>query len=179
MQERNESLLSLRVRSDSFGANGTIPMEHAVEGDNAPPHLAWSEVPAGTRSIVVMCEDPDAPTRTFVHWIVVGIPPDVRELDGDALPEGAALGTNDAGEQDWMGPNPPNGRHRYFFKVFALDIGLESPGLTKYEVYAAMKGHVLARGELVGTYEKQTGFARGPRANMPSGQGAHGNRERR
>lgn len=179
MQERKAPLLSLNVRSDSFGANAMIPIEHAVEGENAAPHLAWSDVPDGTRSVVVMCEDPDAPGRTFVHWIVVGIPPSIHELDGEELPTGAAFGTNDAGEAGWTGPNPPSGRHRYFFKVYALDIAIESPGLTKYEVYAAMKGHVLAQGELIGTYQKTTGFARGPQATMPSGKGAHVDRGRR
>lgn len=160
------------VRSSAFGMNGMIPIELTQDGDNAPPTLEWSGAPAGTRSIAVICEDPDAPTRVFTHWIVVGIPPAVTHLDGADLPAGAAVGLNDYGDRGWAGPNPPSGRHRYFFKVFALDIHLDKADLTKQELYAAMKGHILARGELIGTYEKQTGHARG-RANPVGGNGSH------
>src|SRR5688572_11991607 len=112
-----ESIFKLVVRSPAFGANGIIPVEHAIEGHNVPPPLSWSAVPEGTRSVAVIVEDPDAPGRTFVHWIVVGIPADARGLGSGALPEGAAVGTNDHGSRGWYGPNPPSGRHRYFFKV--------------------------------------------------------------
>jgi hypothetical protein len=92
-----------------------------------------------------------------VHWIVTGIPAVVTSIDG-SLPDGAVFGTNDAGERGWTGPNPPIGRHRYFFRVFALDIDLHSPGMTKPELLAAIKGHVLAQGELIGTYERAPDF---------------------
>lgn len=146
---------TITVTSDAFGANGTIPLEHTADGDNIAPPLAWSNVPPGTRSIAILVEDPDAPRRIFVHWVVVGIPPDVTELPaGGELPEGAVHGTNDYGNQGWDGPNPPSGRHRYVFRVFALDNVPDKPGMTKQDLMSAIKGHTLAEGELIGTYDK-------------------------
>ena len=147
--------LTIVVRSPAFGANGSIPMEFSADGDNIPPPLCWERVPAATRSIAIVCEDPDAPARTFTHWVVVGIPPLTTHFDPSATPPGTAFGKNDHGSLGWYGPNPPHGRHRYVFKVFALDIELEEEGLDKEELYAAMKHHIIARGELVGTYEKK------------------------
>lgn len=147
---------SLRVASPAFRANGSIPAEHTSDGADVPPQLAWSSPPPGTKSIAILVEDPDAPRgRTWVHWIVTGISPTQTTLDGNHLPSGATVGVNDWGQRSWMGPNPPDGRHRYFFKVFALDIALAAPNMRKPELLAAMKGHILARGELIGTYEKR------------------------
>ena len=157
---------TLVVRSPSFGANGSIPVEFTTDGDNIPPPLVWERAPEGTASIAIICEDPDAPT-TFTHWIVVGIPPRTMHFDPSAPPPGTAFGQNDHGSLGWYGPNPPTGRHRYVFKVFALDISLDEEGLDKQELYAAIKHHVLARGEIVGTYEKKT--ARGSSPNLPPG----------
>lgn len=152
---------TLTVTSTAFGGNGTIPIEHTADGADLAPQLAWSGVPPGTKSVAILVEDPDAPGRIFVHWIVVGIPPEVTSLPvGGALPAGAVHGTNDYGEQRWRGPNPPNGRHRYFFRVFALDNHPNKPGLTKPDLMSAIKGHILAEGELIGTYDK-TGHAHG------------------
>lgn len=153
---------NLQVSSSAFGHGSSIPVQFTAEGDDVTPPLAWSPPPPGTKSIAVLVEDPDAPnpdapTRTFVHWIVTGIPAVLTSIDG-ALPDGASAGTNDAGERGWSGPNPPIGRHRYFFRVFALDIELEAPGITKPELLAAIRGHVLAQGELIGTYERAPDF---------------------
>lgn len=146
---------NLRVTSTAFGPNGAIPIEYTQDGADTPPPLAWSEVPSGTKSVAILVEDPDAPRRTFVHWIVANIPPDVTELPGgDWLPPGAVEGMNDYGEESWRGPNPPAGRHRYVFRVFALDLAPRKPGITKPELMSAIKGHILAQGELVGTYDK-------------------------
>lgn len=148
--------MSLVVRSPAFGGNGTIPIEHTAEGMNVAPPLSWSEVPEGTRSVALVVEDPDAPGRTFVHWIVAAIPPDVRSIPaGGRLPSGAVEGTNDRGTVGWYGPNPPTGRHRYVFKVFALDNAPSAPGMTKHDLYNGIKGHILAMGELIGTYERK------------------------
>jgi Raf kinase inhibitor-like YbhB/YbcL family protein len=171
MTEKDPSELSLVVRSPSFGSNGSIPMQFAAEGENVPPSLVWERVPEGTQSIAIICEDPDAPTRVFTHWIVTGIPPLTTHFDPSSPPPGTQFGTNDHGSIGWYGPNPPNGRHRYVFKVFALDINLDKSNLTKELLYAAMKHHILARGELIGTYEKKT--FRGSTANMPSSTGSH------
>lgn len=154
--------MTLQVMSSAFGHGSWIPVQFTAEGSDVAPPLAWSPPPPGTKSIALLVEDPDAPNpdapeRTFVHWIVTGIPAVVTSLDGE-LPEGAVAGTNDAGERAYMGPNPPIGRHRYFFRVFALDIELREPGMTKQDLLAAIKGHVLAHGELIGTYERAPDF---------------------
>ncbi|HEU0033653.1 MAG TPA: YbhB/YbcL family Raf kinase inhibitor-like protein [Kofleriaceae bacterium] len=163
--------MALTVRSPAFGGNGMIPIEFTAEGDNVAPPLSWSAVPSQTRSVAVIVEDPDAPGRTYVHWIVIGIPPSVTSLPGGhELPAGAVHGANDRGELGWTGPNPPSGRHRYFFKVFALDNAPSTEGMSKQDFYSAIKGHILAQGELVGTYERKRGNAR---ANMPGSTGAH------
>lgn len=167
MTERDPSELTIAVRSPAFGANGSIPIQFSAEGDNVPPPLAWEHIPDQTRSIAIICEDPDAPTRIFTHWIVVGIPPETTGLDPATPPEGTAFGRNDHGSLGWYGPNPPSGRHRYVFKVFALDINLDKEGLSKQELYAAIKHHVLAQGELIGTFEKLA-VPRGRGANVPS-----------
>ncbi len=143
----------LPVSSPAFGANGIIPIQFTADGDNVPPSIAWGPVPEGTRSIAVLVEDPDAPERIFVHYVVVGIPPTARGLERD-LPHGAVVGTNSYGRQQWDGPNPPNGRHRYVFRVFALDNIPDKPGMTKEDLMSAVKGHTLAQGELIGTYDK-------------------------
>jgi Raf kinase inhibitor-like YbhB/YbcL family protein len=153
---------NLQVTSPAFGHGATIPVQFTAEGDDVPPPLSWSPPPPGTCTVALLVEDPDAPNpdapqRTFVHWIVTGIPAVVTSIDG-SLPTGAVAGTNDMGERAWAGPNPPIGRHRYFFRVFALDIDLDGPGINKSELMSAIKGHVLAQGELIGTYERAADF---------------------
>ena len=157
---------TLVVRSPAFGSNGAIPIQFSVEGDNVPPPLVWERVPDETKSIAIVVEDPDAPNRIFTHWIVNGIPPRTTHFDPASPPPGTVFGKNDHGSLGWYGPNPPYGRHRYLFKVFALDINLDKSGLTKEEVYSAMKHHIIARGELLGTYEKK-GHGR-PRTPPPA-----------
>ena len=151
---------TLRVTSPAFGANGSIPPEFTSDGPDTAPPLSWNQPPPGTKSIAILVEDPDAPDpaapkRTWVHWIVTGIPASVMSLGGDSdLPAGAVQGINDWGQRRWMGPNPPVGRHRYFFRVYALDIALGSTQMRKAELLSAIKGHILAQGELIGTYKK-------------------------
>lgn len=154
----------MKLSSPAFTAMGAIPRKYTCEGDDLSPALEWSDVPRGTRSFALVVQDPDAPDpaaprRTWVHWVLVDIPPDTRELaEGAAtrLPSGARHGKNDWGKAGWGGPCPPIGRHRYFFLLYALDTALadlQTP--TRAELEAAMAGHVLARAELIGTYEKQ------------------------
>jgi Raf kinase inhibitor-like YbhB/YbcL family protein len=166
---------NLQVSSSAFANGATIPVEFTAEGDDTPPPLSWSPPPPGTRSVALLVEDPDAPNpdapqRTFVHWIVTGIPAVVTSIDSN-LPTGAVAGTNDMGERAWAGPNPPIGRHRYFFRVFALDIDLDDAGLNKSELMSAIKGHVLAQGELIGTYERAVDFR--SEAHAPHTHGYH------
>lgn len=144
---------SLRVTSSAFGAGDRIPTAYTCDGRQASPPLAWSAPPAGTKSIAVLVEDPDAPRGTFTHWIVTGVPATVTSLAAGELPPGAVAGTNDFGAARWGGPCPPSGTHRYVFRVFALDIPL-AKALTPTTFKTAIAGHVLAQGQLVGTYQR-------------------------
>lgn len=157
---------ALLVTSPSFSANGPIPTKYTCEGENTSPALAWSEVPAATKSFAVVVEDPDspdpaAPRQVFVHRVLYNLSANARlipegAMSAAAIAGGGRDGTNDYGTARWSGPCPPKGRHRYFYKVFALDTVLPDLGQpTKGELEKAMDGHVVARGEVVGTYEKQ------------------------
>jgi Raf kinase inhibitor-like YbhB/YbcL family protein len=158
--------LVLHVRSDAFDTNGEIPAEHTAYGRNASPLLNWSGVPEGAKSIAVMVEDPDAPEpKPFVHWLVYnlspyasGLPADVPPGDYLSAPAGAAQGKNSANTVGYSGPRPPVGdpAHHYHFQVFALDkeLGLKA-GATRQDLIRAMNGHVVAKGQLVGTYRER------------------------
>ncbi len=148
-------MAELSLTSESFQHSDRIPERHALEGENLSPPLSWSGLPDQTQSIAVICEDPDAPSGTFVHWVGWGIDPEAGRLgEGESAPR---EGRNDFGKTGYDGPSPPpgHGKHRYYFRVYALDTepGLE-PGASKEELEAAIKGHVLAAGELMGTYER-------------------------
>jgi Raf kinase inhibitor-like YbhB/YbcL family protein len=151
---------TLTVTSAAFEAGQRVPTRHAYqgEGDNVSPPLAWSGVPTEARELVLLCDDPDAPRdEPWVHWVVYGIAPDASGSAEGGVPAGGVLGTTDWQEQGWGGPMPPEGHgtHHYHFRLYALDapLGL-GPGKTKAEVLAAMEGHVLAEGELIGTYSR-------------------------
>jgi len=160
-----EPAMTFALRSPAFADGGEIPLRHSCEGEDVSPHLQWSEPPADTRSFALIVDDPDAPDpaapkTTWVHLVVYDLPVAVRDLpealDPAALPTGARAGTNDWKRTGWGGPCPPIGRHRYFFKLYALDTLL--PDLhrpTKAGLEAAMRGHVLTQAELVGTYQKR------------------------
>jgi Raf kinase inhibitor-like YbhB/YbcL family protein len=156
---------SFELRSPSFADGGAIPIRHTCEGTDASPPLEWTGVPAGARALALVVDDPDAPDpkapkMTWVHWILYDLPPGTAGLaeavTRDALPPGTRQGVNDWKRTGYGGPCPPIGRHRYFFKLYALDAPLGDLGApTKAKLEAAMKGHVLAEARLVGTYEKQ------------------------
>jgi Raf kinase inhibitor-like YbhB/YbcL family protein len=155
--------MSLSLTSPSFVHGGDIPARHTCQGAESSPALAWSGIPAGTRTLALIVDDPDAPDpatpkRTWVHWVLWDIPPEstgVPEgVSDEQLPPGTRIGMNDMNDFGYGGPCPPIGRHRYFHKLYALDtvIGeLEEP--TKKALLAAMEGHVLANTELLGTYQ--------------------------
>jgi Raf kinase inhibitor-like YbhB/YbcL family protein len=155
---------ALGVTSAAFGGDQSIPDIHAAEQQNVSPPLDWSEGPDGTRSYVLIVEDPDAPGAPFVHWLAYNIPADVTDLREGmphapqlALPEGTRQGANDHGSTGWFGMKPPTGApaHRYHFQVFALDTQLDlAHGADRAGLVEAMRGHVLAAGELVGTYRR-------------------------
>lgn len=155
----------MRITSSAFADGEEIPRKYTQEGNDVSPPLAWSEVPPTTRSLALIVDDPDAPDpaapqRTFVHWVVSDLAP-----DSPGLPEGVSelpagqIGLNDYKRPRWMGPKPPIGRHRYFFKLYALDRVVDRPQLTKAELERAMEGHVLAEAQLVGTYQLSTAAA--------------------
>ncbi len=151
----------MRIRSSAFEHNQPIPSRYTCEGEDCSPPLSFEDVPPGTKSLVLIVDDPDAPDpkapqRTWVHWVLYNIPPNTTELEeGAATPQGAAVGRNDWDRNAWGGPCPPIGRHRYFFKLYALDTPLdEKEDLTKLDVTQAMIDHVIAQAELIGTYQK-------------------------
>jgi Raf kinase inhibitor-like YbhB/YbcL family protein len=154
--------MSLTIASTAFAHDGAIPKRYTCEGEDCSPPLSWSGVPAEAKSLVLIVDDPDAPDpaapkMTWVHWVLFDLPPDCTGLDEavTALPTGTREGRNDFKRTAYGGPCPPIGRHRYFHTLYALDARLELPGEpTKAQVEAAMDGHVLARAELVGTYQK-------------------------
>lgn len=153
----------MKLTSSAFKANQPIPRRYTCQGDDISPPLAWTDVPEGTRSLALVVTDPDAPDpanpqRTWVHWVVYNLPPSTTSLDEGAhdLPAAAVQGTNDWHRTGYGGPCPPIGRHRYFFTLYALDITLPAGGaFTKAELEEAIEGHVLAKAELMGTYQKE------------------------
>ncbi len=154
--------MSLRITSPAFADGGEIPAKYTCEGKDLSPPLAWSGVPAGAKSLVLIVDDPDAPDpkaprMTHVHWVLYNLPPGTTALPeavGAALPPGTKVGLNDWKRLDFGGPCPPIGRHRYFHKLYALDTELSLAKPTKADVVAAMRGHVLAEAQLIGTYQK-------------------------
>jgi Raf kinase inhibitor-like YbhB/YbcL family protein len=152
--------MTLQISSPAFGDNGTIPAKHTCEGQEVAPALSWSGLPKGTKTLALIVDDPDAPDpaaplRTYVHWVAFNLPATSAGLpEGGALPAGASSGLNDWKREGYGGPCPPMGRHRYFFKLYALDLELRLVQPTKAQLEAAMEGHVLAKAELVGTYQK-------------------------
>lgn len=147
----------MRLTSKAFTEGGEIPNKYASDGQNISPPLAWSDVPKEAKSLALIVEDPDAPSGTFVHWVIVDLPPTTKELpEGISKPRGGHVGLNDWKHAEWGGPAPPRGRHRYVFRLYALDreLGLAKP--TKRELDAAIAGHVLAQASLTGTYQKAT-----------------------
>jgi len=161
--QQKEAPMTLELNSSAFSDGGEIPSKYTCEGQDVSPPLAWSGVPDGAKSLVLIVDDPDAPDpaapkMTWVHWLMYNIPPATTALAEAARqpPAGALAGLNDWRRTGYGGPCPPIGRHRYFHKLYALDTvlpDLDRP--SKAELEARMRGHVLAQAELVGTYRKQ------------------------
>lgn len=161
---RAESEGKMQIASTAFANNGSIPAKYTCEGSDLSPALAWVGAPAGTKSFALVVDDPDAPDpaapkMTWVHWVLYDLPASVTALPEavapKGLPKGTLEGTNDWKRTGWGGPCPPIGRHRYFFKLYALDAVLPDLGKpTKAKLESAMKGHVLGDSLLMGTYQK-------------------------
>ena len=157
--------MSLTINSSAFAHNGGIPARYTCDGDDISPQINWSGLPTGTKSLVLIVDDPDAPDptapkMTWVHWVLYNIPPENTGLPeaatGKSLPTGTLQGLNDWKRTRFGGPCPPIGRHRYFHKLYALDIvltDLNNP--TKPQLEKAMQGHILEQAEMIGTYQRK------------------------
>jgi Raf kinase inhibitor-like YbhB/YbcL family protein len=155
--------MSLSLTSPAFVHQADIPAKYTCEGSDISPPLAWSGIPAGSQSLALIVDDPDAPDpaapkTTWVHWVLYNLPPTAKGL-GEAvrvLPNGTLEGLSDWRRTGYGGPCPPIGRHRYFFKLYALDTLLPDLGKpTKAKLEQALAGHILAQAELIGTYQKR------------------------
>jgi Raf kinase inhibitor-like YbhB/YbcL family protein len=151
---------AIGLTSPAFDHGAMIPTKYTCDGQNVSPPLEWTSVPTGTMSFAIICDDPDAPMGTWVHWIYYDIPANAKGLPEDVGPQehpkcGGTQGTSDFGSIGYGGPCPPGGTHRYFFKSYALDVMLDlAPGATKSEVVKSMKGHILEKLELMGRYKR-------------------------
>jgi hypothetical protein len=156
--------MALKLSSSAFTSNGEIPRDYTCDGSDRSPPLSWSGAPPGTRSLALIVDDPDAPDprhpkMTWVHWVLYNLPASSEGLPeavaAAALPPGTREGLNDWRRTGYGGPCPPVGRHRYFHKLYALDAELPDLGAaSKADLEKAMRGHVLAEAQLVGTYQR-------------------------
>ena len=153
--------MEIKLSSSAFEDGGLIPAKYTCDGADISPPLQWQAVPEGTKSIAVICDDPDAPMGTFVHWVLYNLPAETKELSENipaenTLPNGASQGVSDFGRIGYGGPCPPSGTHRYFFKIYAVDaeVGLAA-GAGKGELLKAIQGRILGQGQLMGKYKRQ------------------------
>jgi Raf kinase inhibitor-like YbhB/YbcL family protein len=158
----NGAPMNLNLTTTAFAEGQPIPDRHAFENKNLSPALRWTGIPPTAKSLALICDDPDAPMGTWVHWVIYDIPPTTAGLaegvpKSPELADGAKQGVNDYKQIGYGGPNPPPGKpHRYFFRLYALDTTLDlKPGATKADLLKAMEGHILAEGQLMGTYQRK------------------------
>jgi Raf kinase inhibitor-like YbhB/YbcL family protein len=145
----------MKITSSAFQEGGNIPSKFTCDGSDISPPLQIAEVPSGTKSLALVVDDPDAPSGLFTHWMVWNISPQTNTIEEGSTPKGVD-GTNDFGKSGYGGPCPPSGTHRYYFKIFALDRELDlPPGTKRSQLDAAMKGHVVEQGELIGRYSRK------------------------
>lgn len=157
----SEGATVFAIKSSAFQNGGKIPIKYTCDSLDVSPSLSWTGAPAETKSFVIVCDDPDAPTGVFVHWVIFNIPKEKTGLEENTaqkglLPEGTVQGKNDFGRNTYMGPCPPPGKpHRYFFKLYALDIKLPlGQQAKKSDVEKAMKDHILAETQIFGLYQR-------------------------
>lgn len=148
------SKATINISSQEFSKGGVIPLRFTCEGDNVNPSVILDRVPADAKSLVLIVDDPDGGQIPFNHWLVFNIDPKITNIEENKIPN-ALLGTNDFGELNYMGPCPQNGKHKYYFRVYALDIILPNKeGVSRSELDSLMVGHIMASGTTYGTYEK-------------------------
>lgn len=153
--------MALGLTSNTFAAGGMIPAKYTCDGENVSPPLSWSGVPANAKALALIADDPDAPGKTWVHWVAYDLPPTLTSLTENIasatdLGGGGKQGMNDFMKIGYGGPCPPSGTHRYYFKLYALDAktSLANPGATRDELLKAMAGHIVAQGQLMGKYRR-------------------------
>jgi len=153
--------MDINITSSAFEADGMIPAKYTCDGADISPPLQWEAVPEGTKTIALICDDPDAPMGTWVHWVLFNLPAETKELaqnipPEETLPNGTRQGVSDFGRVGYGGPCPPSGTHRYFFKIYALDTEIDlQADANKGRLLKAMEGHILAQGELIGKYKRR------------------------
>ena len=152
---KETQVVEMKITSSAFAQDSPIPSEFTCDDRNTSPPLMISDVPPNAKSLALIMDDPDAPIGTFVHWVAWNIPVNTKQLQKGNEPGGAA-GKNGAGKTGYIGPCPPSGTHRYFFKLYALDTTLNIPdGSNKAELESAMQGHIITRAEMMGTYKRK------------------------
>ena len=152
MGQAMSSAATIKLTSPDFSGGSAVPKKYTCDGPNMNPRLRFDGVPKETKSLALIVDDPDAPGRTWVHWLVWNIDPNTKEISENSSPRNAVQGTTDFGEAKYGGPCPPSGTHRYYFKIYALDTTLPLSGSSKKAALEkAMQGHILAQGSLMGT----------------------------
>lgn len=158
---RGGEVMALEIKSTVFNDGDSMDAKYTCKGVDVSPQLSWSEIPEGTQSFALICDDPDAPFMTWVHWVIYDIPADVTSLseavsEDETLPNGAKQGRNDFRKIGYGGPcPPPGGPHRYFFKLYALDTMLNlEPGMTKKALLKAMEGHIIEETQIIGKFKR-------------------------
>jgi Raf kinase inhibitor-like YbhB/YbcL family protein len=152
--------MAIKITSTAFEEGGMIPKQYTCDAQDISPPLGWSDVPEGTKTFALICDDPDAPMGTWVHWVLFNLPANINGLPENIPPQktlenGAKHGKNDFRKLGYGGPCPPGGTHRYYFKIYGLDTSVDSdPGISKEDLLKAMEGHILAEGQLMGRYTR-------------------------
>lgn len=145
----------MTITSQAFETGGPLSANYSCDGAGTNPPLLFSKVPLSAQSLVLITDDPDAPSGTFTHWVVFNIDSKTREIPSEGVPRTALGGRNDFGNNEYGPPCPPSGTHRYFFRLYALDIDLDLPtGASRAKVEAAMKGHIIEQSETYATYKR-------------------------
>jgi Raf kinase inhibitor-like YbhB/YbcL family protein len=150
----------MEITSSAFDEGAMIPKKYTCDDMDISPPLKWSNVPDGTKTFAIICDDPDAPMGTWVHWVLFNLPANIHELSEDVpaleiLPNGAKQGRNDFGKIGYGGPCPPGGTHRYYFKVYALSAEIKvKAGISKSELLKVMESNILSKGQLTGRYKR-------------------------